>query len=132
MAAVSQTSLRSCTLQDMLIKLNKSVNFKVANIENHSIHLTETFAVKKLEIVGSDVSLKQVLARILLIELTTIVNFSWLNVTKNLHFHGGSSFNQKQMGNISMQIAFGTHQNKTYIVCQAFYYFFCFLTNDDY
>ena len=92
----------------MLIKLIKSVNFKAANIENHLIHLTETFAVKWLQIVVSDVSPKQVLARILLIELTTIVNFSRLNVTKNSHFHGGSSFNQKQMRNILMQTAFGT------------------------
>ena len=67
----------------MLIKLIKSVNFKEAHIENHLMHLTETFAVKLLQIVVSDVSPKQVLARILLIELTTIINFSRLNVTKN-------------------------------------------------
>ena len=51
----------------MLIKLIKSVNFKEAHIENHSMHLTETFAVKLLQIVVSDVRPKQVLARILLI-----------------------------------------------------------------
>ena len=72
----------------MLIKLIKSVNFK-AHIENHfKMHLTETFAVKLLQIV-SDVSPKQVPARILVsilvIELTTIINFSSLNATKNAH-----------------------------------------------
>ena len=51
----------------MLIKLNKSVNFKEAHIENRLMHLTETFAVKLLQIVVSDVRPKQVLARILLI-----------------------------------------------------------------
>ena len=45
----------------------------------------ETFAVKLLQIVVSDVSHKQVLARILLIELTKIINFSRLNVTKNVN-----------------------------------------------
>ena len=40
------------------------------------MHLTETFAVTLLEIVVSDVSPKQVLAYILLIELTKIINFS--------------------------------------------------------
>ena len=49
------------------------------------MHLTETFAVKLLEIVVSDGSPKQVLARILLIELTKIINFSGLNVTGNAH-----------------------------------------------
>ena len=70
----------------MLIKLIKSVNFKEAHIENHLMHLTETFAVKLLQIVVSDVSAKQVLARILLIELTKIINFSRLHVTKSAHF----------------------------------------------
>ena len=51
----------------MLIKLIKSVNFKEAHIENHLMHLTETFAVKLLQIVVSDVRPKQVLAGILLI-----------------------------------------------------------------
>ena len=69
----------------MLIKLIKSVNFKEEHIENHLMHLTETFAVKLLQIVVSDVSPKKVLARILLIELTKIINFSRLNVTKNAH-----------------------------------------------
>ena len=69
----------------MLIKLIKSVNLKEANIANHLMHLTETFAVKLLQIAVSDVSSKQVLARILLIELTKIINFSRLNVTKNAH-----------------------------------------------
>ena len=53
----------------MLIQLPKSVNFKEAHIENRLMHLTETFAVK---IAVSDVSPKQVLARILLTELTKI------------------------------------------------------------
>ena len=69
----------------MLIKLIKSVYFKEAHIANHSMHLTETFAVKFLQIVVSDVSSKNVLARIILIELTKIINFSWLNVTKNVN-----------------------------------------------
>ena len=45
--------------------------------------LTETFAVKLLQIAVSDVSSKKAPARILLIELTKIINFSMLNVTKN-------------------------------------------------
>ena len=73
----------------MLIKLIKSVNFKEARIENHLMHLTETFAVKLLQIIVPDVSPKQVPARILVsilvIELTTIINFSRLNATKNAH-----------------------------------------------
>ena len=67
------------------MKLIKSVNFKEAHIENHLLHLTETFAVKLLQIVVSDVSPKKVLAGILLIELTKTINFSRLNVTKNAH-----------------------------------------------
>ena len=67
----------------MLIKLIKSVNLKQAHIENHLLRLTETFAVKLLQIVVSEVRTKQVLARIHLIELTTTINFSMLNVTKN-------------------------------------------------
>ena len=47
--------------------------------------LTETFAVKLLQIVVSDASPKQIPARILVIELTTIINFSRLNATKNAH-----------------------------------------------
>ena len=65
----------------MLIKLIKSANFKEAHTENQLMHLTETFAVKLLQIVVSDVSPKTVLARILLIELTKIISFSRLNVT---------------------------------------------------
>ena len=49
------------------------------------MHLTETFAVNLLQIVVLYVSPKQVPARILLIELTTIINFSRLNATKNAH-----------------------------------------------
>ena len=45
--------------------------------------LTESFAVKLLQIVVKDVNSKKVPARILLIELTKLINFSWLNVTKN-------------------------------------------------
>ena len=62
-----QTSLWYWTLPNMLITLIKSVNFKEAHIENHLMHLTETFAVKLLQIVVSDMSPKQVLAHILLI-----------------------------------------------------------------
>ena len=70
----------------MLIKLNiKSVNFKESHIENHLMHLIETFAVTMLQIIVSDVSPKQVLPWTLLIELTTIISFSRLNVTKNAH-----------------------------------------------
>ena len=43
----------------MLIKLIKSAfNLKEAHIVNHLMHLTETFAVKLLQIVVSDVSPK--------------------------------------------------------------------------
>ena len=61
----------------MLIKLIKPINFKEAHIE--------TFAVKLLQIVVKDASPRQVLAHILFIELTKIINFSRLNVTKNAH-----------------------------------------------
>ena len=67
----------------MLIKVIKSVNFKEAHIANHLMHLTETFAVKLLQITVSDVSSKKVPARIVLIELIKIINFSRLNITKN-------------------------------------------------
>ena len=67
----------------MLIKVIKSVNFKEAHIANHLMHLTETFAVKLLQITVSDVSSKKVPARIVLIESTKIINFSRLNITKN-------------------------------------------------
>ena len=40
----------------------KSVNFKEAHIAKHLMHLTETFAVKLLQIVVSDLSPKRVLA----------------------------------------------------------------------
>ena len=53
----------------MLIKLIKFVNFKDAHIENNLMHLTESLIVKLLQIVVSDVSPKQVLVPILLIEL---------------------------------------------------------------
>ena len=49
------------------------------------MHLTETFAVKLLQTVVSDVSPKKVPAHILLIKLTKIINYSRLNVTKNAH-----------------------------------------------
>ena len=65
------------------MKLIKSVNFKEAHIANHLMQLTETFAVEMLQINVSDVSPKKVPACILLIELTKIINFSRLNVTKN-------------------------------------------------
>ena len=68
----------------MLIKLIKSVSFKEAHIANHLMHLTKTFAVKLLQIVVSDAS--QVLACILLIKITKIINISsGLNVTKDAH-----------------------------------------------
>ena len=67
----------------MLIKLIKSVNFKEAHIAKHLMHLTETFAVKSLQIVVLYVSPMKVQARILLIELTKMINFSRLNVSKN-------------------------------------------------
>ena len=51
----------------MLTELIKSVNFKETHIANHLMHLTESFAVNLLQIAVSDVSSKQVLARILLI-----------------------------------------------------------------
>ena len=67
MSTASQSSLISCTLGNMLIKLIKSVNFKEAHIAKDSMHLTQTFPVKLLQIVVLDVSSKKVLARILLI-----------------------------------------------------------------
>ena len=67
----------------MLIKVIKSVNFKAAHIANHLMQLTETLAVKLLESAVSDGSSKKVPARIILIELTKLINFSRLNVTKN-------------------------------------------------
>ena len=69
----------------MLIKLIKSVKFKEAHIANHLMHLTKTFVAKLLQIVVSDVTSEKVLARILLIELRKIINFSRLNVTKNVN-----------------------------------------------
>ena len=69
----------------MLVKVIKSVNFKEAHIANHLMYLTETFAVKLLQIAVSDVSSKKLPARILLIELI-IISFSKLNVTKNANF----------------------------------------------
>ena len=65
-------------LQNMLIKLIKSINFKEVHVVNHLMHVTETFAAKLLQIFVSDMSPKQVLACILLIELTKfkIINFS--------------------------------------------------------
>ena len=86
----------------MLIKLIKSINFKEAHIENHLIHLTETFAVKLLQIVVLDVSPKQVPARILVsllvIELTTVINNQKCTFMTS-QIHRGSSVNQKQMWN---------------------------------
>ena len=84
----------------MLIKLNKSVNFKKAHIANHLMHLTETFAVKLLQIVVSDVSPKKVLAGILLIELTKTIFYIKRNqkctfMTSQILM--GSSVNQNQM-----------------------------------
>ena len=64
-------------------KLIKSVNFKEAHIAKHLMHLTETFAVKLLQIAVSDVSPKQVQACFFLIELTKIIYSSRLNVIKN-------------------------------------------------
>ena len=75
----------------MLIKLATSVNFKEKHIENHLhvMHLTETLAVKLLPIIVSDVGPKQVLACILLIELTKIINFS---TALQAHFFKKSPF----------------------------------------
>ena len=71
------------TLQNMLIKLIKCVNFNEAHVANHLMHLTETFAVKLSQIAVPDS--KKVPARILLIELTKIIIFCRLNlnITKN-------------------------------------------------
>ena len=51
------------------------------------MHLIETFAVKLLQIVVSDMSSKKVPARILLMELTKIINFSRLNVAKKMQIY---------------------------------------------
>ena len=69
MSAVSQSSLRSYTLRNMLIKLIKFANFKEARIAKTLMHLTETFPGKLLQIVVSDVGPKKVLAPTLLIVL---------------------------------------------------------------
>ena len=81
----------------MPIKLIKFVNFKDVHISNHLVHLTETFAVKLLQIIVSDVRINKVLAHILAIELTKTMIFSRLKVTKNAQIHRDSSANQKQM-----------------------------------
>ena len=73
----------------MVIKLATSVNFEEKHIENHLMHLNETLAVKLLQIVVSDVGPKQVLACILLIELTKIINFS---TALQAHFFKKSPF----------------------------------------
>ena len=52
----------------------KSVNFKEAHIENHLMHLTETFAVRLLQIDVLDVNPRKVLVPILLIKLTKTGN----------------------------------------------------------
>ena len=85
------------------------------------MHLTETFAVKLLQIVVSDVSPKQVIARILLIELTKIMNLSGLNVTKNAHLchHKSAGVLLSIKNRCEMQTTFGTPN----VVCQALYYF---------
>ena len=83
MSTISQSSLWPCTFRNMLIKFIKSVSFKEAQIAKHLMLLTETFAVKFLQIVVSDVSPTKVLARTLLIELTKKINFCRLNLTKN-------------------------------------------------
>ena len=65
------------------------------------MHLTETFAVKLLQIAVLDVSPKTFPARILLIELTKIINFSFKCYQKckfmTSQIHRGASVNQKQM-----------------------------------
>ena len=70
----------------MLIKLIKSFNFKEAHIEKYIMRLIDTFAVKLLQTVVSDASPKNVPVRILLIELSKIINFSRINVTKKCRF----------------------------------------------
>ena len=97
----------------MLIRPNKSVYFKEAHTENDLMHSTKTFAVMLLQIVVSDVSPKQVVARILLIELTTIINFSRLNVNKNAHLwrHKSTGVLLLIKSRCEMQTAFGTLKN---------------------
>ena len=55
----------------------------IFGVKLHLMHLTETFAVKLLQIVVSDVSFEKVPARILLSGLTKIINFSRLNVSES-------------------------------------------------
>ena len=97
----------------MLIKVIKSVNFKEAHIANHLMHLTETFAVKLLQIAVSGVSSKKVPACILLIQLKKLFNFSRLNVTKNAnawrHKSAGVLLSLKNRS--EMQTAFGAFKN---------------------
>ena len=93
----------------MLIKIIKSVNFKEAHIANHLMHLTETFPVKLLQIAVSDVSSKKVPARIRLIKLTKIINYSRLNVTKNANVcrHKSIEVLLSIKSRCEMQTAFG-------------------------
>ena len=97
----------------MLIKVIKSVNFKEAHIASHLMHLTETFTVKLLQIAVSDVSSKKVPARILLIELTKVMNFSRLNVTKNVNVgrHKFTGVLLSIKSRCEMQTAFGALKN---------------------
>ena len=100
----------------MLIKLTKSVNFKEAHSAKHLMHLTETFPTKLLQILVSNMSPKKALACILLIELTKIMNFSRLNVTKNARLWRKST---EVLLSIKSRCEM---QAAVYIVWQAFYY----------
>ena len=109
-----------------LNKLIKSV--KEAHIANHYMHLTETCAVKLLQIGVSYASAKKVIARILLIELTKITSFSRFNVTKNANWwcHKSTGVVLSIKSRCEMQCSL-----KPYIVCQGFYYLFFFHTSDN-
>ena len=109
----------------MLIKLIKSVSFKEAHIENHPIHLIETFAVKLLQIIVSDVSPKQVLACTLLIELTTIINFSMLRGEK-LNYKSCTSLLLRKSQNLLFLAPEVQRALKVYRVCSIHVFFKCF------
>ena len=100
----------------MLIKLIKSVNFKQAYTAKQLIHFTITFSVKLGLTVVLDESPKKVLASILLIESTKIINFSTLDVTKiaNLSRHKSIGVRLSIKSRCEMQTTFGTLKNHIY------------------
>ena len=126
MSTVSQTSLWSCTLQNMPIKLIESVNFQEAHIENHLFNWN--FCSQVVTDHCFRCESKQGLARILLIESTTIINVCTcrLNVTKNAHLwcHKSPGVLLSIKSRCEMQTAIGTLKNHIYSSLPSFLLFF--------